>query len=645
MSVVIELWKTLPGKFFCLATKDRNKPDGGFKERFFSPDEFGQIKQFVKDNRHLDIYFCPHGFNRRARQKTEAVLPKLLWADLDYSDPRDNPLFKGLKPTILIETSKGRFAALWRIDKTMKEDFNKALTYFVEADISGWDLTQLLRYPGTRNHKYETLPMVRVIYSDGPNHRMKKLKGIVPDLEGDDDVEGELLDFSEVWSTYERKMPRWLRANLQQKKLIGKQDRSTTLWKMECEMLEMGMTQDEAFTLLWNSCFNKFRDRRNGEQLLRNDLAKASGLAFQAKPRGKHKLKKKSDEDRRNEEETGEKGFFEFKPLSEVEMEDIDWVWYPHLARKEVCIFEGDPGFGKSYAVQMLAASIATGHRLPNYYKGKDQLNGPVVYFDVENTAGSVTLPRLVDSGFKRSKLGNLYIINDAWTIDEHEVVERIYEELEEIKPILIVFDTLNAFIGRADTHKASEAAQAMSFFKQLAMDFNCAVIVIRHLVKGSANVSQAGQGSAAMLGTARTGMIVGCDPDDTSVRLMKIHKNNIGPEGPALEFNITANDKGRADFAWGEFRLDIGAQGIMDGARKSKQGDQGSKVQAYMEFLEKECGNKKIDKSKLFTMAEKRSFDTKILTRVARTMRVRMTKGNNGEKWELPLNNIDDEE
>lgn len=646
MSVVIDLWKTLPGKFFCIATKDRTKEEGGFREYFFAPDEFGKIKQFLKDNRHLDIYFCPHGFNRRVRQKQEAVLPNLLWADLDYSDPRNgNKLFKGLKPTILIETSDGRFAAIWRIDKVMKEDFNKALTYFVEADPSGWDVTQLLRFPGTRNHKYPTTPLVRTVWFDGPNHRMKTLKKIVPELEGDDDVEGELLDFEEVWSAYERQMPRWLRKNLQMKKIVGVRDRSDTLWKMEREMLEMGMTQDECFTLLWNSVWNKFRDRRNGESILRQDLAKAAGQAFKAKPKGKLKLKHKSDEDRRRDDDHQEGGFFDGTPLSEVKMEDIDWLWYPYLARKEVTIVEGDPGFGKSYFMQMVAAQVATGKKLPNHYKGKGTAHGAVAYFDLENTDSTVTLPRLVDSGFERKSLNQLHIRNKAWTIDAQEIIEPLYEWLEDVRPSLIVFDTLNGFIGRADTHKASEAAQAMSFFKQLAMDFNCSVVVIRHLVKGSSNVSQAGQGSAAMLGTARIGIIVGCDPDDTDVRVLKIHKNNIGPEAPALEFHITGNDKGRADFEWGEFRLDLGAQGIMDGARQSKKGDSGSKVQAYMEFIEKECGNKKVDKSKLFMMAEKRSLDVKILQRIARKMKVKMSKGSSGERWILPLNDIDDDE
>ena len=100
-NVIIELWKRQPGKYFCISTKS---PAGKWKDHFFSPDDFGSIKQFLRDHDDHDIYFCPHGFNRRVRQKEEAVIPNLLWADLDYSDPRNEKLFKGLKPTTAVGT-------------------------------------------------------------------------------------------------------------------------------------------------------------------------------------------------------------------------------------------------------------------------------------------------------------------------------------------------------------------------------------------------------------------------------------------------------------------------------------------------------------------------------------------------------------
>ena len=60
--LITDVWAEQPGKFFCISTKDGG---GKWKDHFFEPSEFGTIRQFLKDNDDKDIYFCPHGFNRR----------------------------------------------------------------------------------------------------------------------------------------------------------------------------------------------------------------------------------------------------------------------------------------------------------------------------------------------------------------------------------------------------------------------------------------------------------------------------------------------------------------------------------------------------------------------------------------------------
>jgi hypothetical protein len=41
---------------------------------------------------------------------------------------------------------------------------------------------------------------------------------------------------------------------------------------------------------------------------------------------------------------------------AEYEEADFDYLFAPYLARGEVSIFEGDPGDGKSYLVQMIGS-------------------------------------------------------------------------------------------------------------------------------------------------------------------------------------------------------------------------------------------------------------------------------------------------
>jgi hypothetical protein len=386
------------------------------------------------------------------------------------------------KPTIAIESSPGRFVGLWELKDQMTESVNRRLTYHLDADHGGWDLTQVLRFPGTKNYKYpQSTPKVRTLWDDGPVYSLKKIEGYLP--EEDPEEEGENLSAAEVFEQYQGKLPRWVRRELLAKRITGRADRSEMLWKLENACVEAGMSLDEAFAVIKNSAWNKFKGRRNEDTQLKRELSKIVEHQFKEKPKGADKLHRKSDQEE-SEDEKRPHGFLRFESMDDIKEEEIDWIWRPHLARKEVTILEGDPGLGKSYLAQIVAASVATGRRLISPYKGQPKVHGSIVYFDMENNAGSVTKPRLTQNRFKDFS-GMFNVVQQAFSIDDEDSLDFVYEQLERIKPSLVVFDTLNMYIGKADTHKASEVAQAFSIFMQLAKDFNCAVLVLRHLTKG----------------------------------------------------------------------------------------------------------------------------------------------------------------
>ena len=100
-----------------------------------------------------DIYFCPNLFTTGIRRIGSVKNSCWLYADLDGVDPTEiTP-----RPTIAWESSADRYQALWKLKKRVKpevlNELNKRLTYLVGADKSGWDLTQVLRIPGTYNYK------------------------------------------------------------------------------------------------------------------------------------------------------------------------------------------------------------------------------------------------------------------------------------------------------------------------------------------------------------------------------------------------------------------------------------------------------------------------------------------------------------
>ena len=141
----------------CLAAK-RGQVE--FIETFFEyPKEVGRAAEWA--NRHkgkYDIYFSPMLYDRQKRQKEFVIITPCVWADLDTADPS----MIRPPPTIVVNSSSKRTQAYWLLEENVvplvAENISKRIAYAYKGsgvDTSGWDLTQLLRIPGTINHKRE----------------------------------------------------------------------------------------------------------------------------------------------------------------------------------------------------------------------------------------------------------------------------------------------------------------------------------------------------------------------------------------------------------------------------------------------------------------------------------------------------------
>jgi RepB DNA-primase N-terminal domain len=97
-------------------------------------------------------YFCPNLFTRR-RQKDMTLPGRWLYQDLDEVWPDEC----SIKPTLWWETSPGRFQALWLLTHALVPQelasLNKALNRSCGADPGTWNLTRMLRVPGSWNGK------------------------------------------------------------------------------------------------------------------------------------------------------------------------------------------------------------------------------------------------------------------------------------------------------------------------------------------------------------------------------------------------------------------------------------------------------------------------------------------------------------
>lgn len=619
--IITRIWRVQPGKFFFMCTKSST---GKWRDHVFQKGKLSAVKQFIEDNQDKDIYFCPHGFKADRRIKENAVLPRLLWSDMDEVDPRTIKL----KPTIAFESSPGRFVGLWQIDQPMDEKLNRRLSYAIGADKSGWDLTQVLRVPGTKNYKYSSLPTVKVMWMDGPEYTVEQLDRKMP-KDKKAETNAETSDAAEVYKKYQKKLPMWLRRELiNGKPKSGK--RSEMIWKIQQTLIELGVDADDAFVLVKASPWNKFAGRNSEDEQLRRELDKVINQHMNAaKP-----VVGEEDEDELNEGQM-------FVSMADVVEEDVDWIVYPYLARGEVSIVEGDPGLGKSYLVQMWGLNICDGIRSPSV-KSMKQPVGKVVYFDVENSASTVNKKRLHTNGLEN--MANFFQCEEMFSISDEDYEEVIEEWFTKTKPTIAVFDTINTYLGGADAFKGHEVSVVINLFKKLAVRHNCAVVILRHLTKsGKERALYRGQGSIAFVGTARIVMMVGVHPEEPETRVLTVSKCNICkmPQ-KALTFTIqgipdTLKHKDLSKFIWGE-HIDMDSDDLVAAPKKSED----NKKDGCKEWLDEVLDDGPMEVDAIMRMGEKRAFSSKTIYRAAEELGIKKRSTGFGEKkramWEKEL-------
>lgn len=132
-----------------------------------------------------EVYHCAHLLTARRRIKWNAAPLLTLYVDGDGAKVPDGVP----KPTAVVESSPGREQFYFRLTDPVSpqtgEHLNRRLALAIGADDSGWDLTQLLRPPGTCNYKYPDAPTVRLEEINDVRHDPHELNRLLPPAPGD----------------------------------------------------------------------------------------------------------------------------------------------------------------------------------------------------------------------------------------------------------------------------------------------------------------------------------------------------------------------------------------------------------------------------------------------------------------------------
>lgn len=225
--------------------------------------------------------------------------------------------------------------------------------------------------------------------------------------------------------------------------------------------------------------------------------------------------------------------------LSEVDPEEIKWLWFPYIAFGKVTIIQGDPGDGKTMLVSDLIAKLSKGE--PLYEQDEPNPITVSIYQTAEDGYADTIVPRLDKFGADRSMVKVIREDKKQLSFTDPRIEEGIVASGAKV----LILDPMQAYIGAdIDMHRANEVRPVMHHLSDVAQRTGCAIILIGHLNKTKgANAVYRGLGSVDIPGAARSVCVVRHPIKSNDETYFAHAKTNIGPYGKTLVFEKSADN------------------------------------------------------------------------------------------------------
>lgn len=311
--------------------------------------------------------------------------------------------------------------------------------------------------------------------------------------------------------------------------------------------------------------------------------------------------------------------------MSEIKVEEVEWLWYPYIPFRKVSIIHGDPGEGKTTLALRFAALLSKGEKLPYDDTEREPVN--IIYQTAEDGLGDTIKPRLMEGGADCSKIK---------VIDESETPlsmldERLETAIRETGARVVILDPMQAYIGeKVDINRANEVRSVLSRLSHLAEKENCAVILIGHLNKNQGTkAGYRGLGSVDFSAAARSVLLVGRVKDEPEIRVMCHEKSSLAPEGEPIAFELNKE----TGFRWiGKY--DISIDDLLCGISREKKSEMAENL--LKEFL----SDNGRTQQEVMAKAKSLGISERVMYAAKNTLNVKSIKEGNSWYWYLPAEN-----
>ena len=308
--------------------------------------------------------------------------------------------------------------------------------------------------------------------------------------------------------------------------------------------------------------------------------------------------------------------------MSEVQSQEIEWLWYPFIPYGKLTIIQGDPGDGKTTMVLNLAAKLSKGEALDKNMKVTEPVN--VIYQTAEDGLADTVKPRLELAGADCERI----IVIDESDKSLSMVDERLEEAIVRTGARLLILDPIQAYLGGGmDMNRANEARDMTKKLGLLAEKHKCAIILIGHMNKAAGNkAAYRGMGSIDFFAVARSVLLVGRIEGQKNTRAVVQIKNNLAAFGHPKAFALSEEG-----FQWiGDYEITVDEVlgGIAPKANKMEQAKQ-----MLRELAETQNA---VLSNEIFDRADELGISKRTLENAKKELGIRARKINNAWYWEL---------
>ena len=306
--------------------------------------------------------------------------------------------------------------------------------------------------------------------------------------------------------------------------------------------------------------------------------------------------------------------------LQDVEVEAIEWLWYPYIPFGKLTIMQGDPGCGKTMAALTLAALLSTGSPLPFTEERREPMT--VIYQTSEDGIGDTIKPRLITAGADCTKIKIINEEKNALYFDDSRIERAIVQEQAR----LLILDPLSAYVGKdVSLNQAVEVRNAFRCLYGVAQRTKCAILIIAHMNKSAgASALYRTNGSIDVAGAVRSILAVTKYKKSPTQRVIVPVKSNLAPVGKSILYDLSDH------IDWLE-ELEVDPDHLLNG-----WDDAPSKTEVAVTELTGLLTGKELPQTEIMKHFEDMGISQRTVENAKKKLGVRSTKRGDAWYWSL---------